>query len=85
MTNYYLKTIHVDDERAALEAMTQFLEQEIERHGKRLDEITDDDGHIPEDQAAQWSQAKGALDATTAFYGLVSQRRLRLEFEDDND
>ena len=62
--------------RRRLEAVRQFLEEEQHRLHERLNEIENDDGSIPDDAAGEWSIAKGRLDQTRVFHGLVVQGML---------
>jgi len=84
--NPYLAASLLSPGHDHLEAVRQFLEEELESLDHRLTEIEADDGSIPEDRADEWSMVKGKLDQTRLFYGLVVKGILTGEAEDpEND
>ena len=68
-----------------LEAVLQFLEEEQERFYEQLQDAETDDGSIPDDAVEEWTMAKGRLDQTRLFYGLVAQLVFRAEMENNNE
>jgi len=83
--NPYLAATMLSPGRERLEAVRQFLEEEQHRLHDRLTEIENDDGSIPDEAADEWSMAKGRLDQTRLFHGLVIQGVLNDEMEQERD
>ena len=83
--NPYLAASLLSPGREHLEAVRQFLEEERHRLHERLSEIENDDGSIPDDATDEWSMAKGKLDQTRLFHGLVVQAVLTAELGQGED
>jgi len=81
--NPYLAATMLPPGREHAEAVRQFLEDEQHRLHRRLTEIENDDGSIPDEVADEWSMVKGKLDQTRLFHGLVIQGVLVDEMEQE--
>lgn len=83
--NPYAAALMLPPGRQWMDAARQFLEEEQHRLHDRLKELEHDDGSIPDDVATEWSVAKGRLDQTRLFHGLVVQAQLTAELEEEGD
>jgi hypothetical protein len=84
-SNPYLAAMILTSARERLEAVSQFLEKETHRLHRRLHEIENDDGSIPEEGEDEWSMTKGKLDQTRIFHGLIVPGILAEERKREDD